>query len=78
MRRSQGTRPSPGLGFDRQRVALNCAIDLRWTVVVIALTAMGVLGAVSAALLHNRTFIVIANAGKLLRIDDDETSQARR
>jgi hypothetical protein len=38
---------------------------------VIALAATGVLSAVWVALLHNLgTFIVIANAGRLLRIDE--------
>ncbi|HZZ02964.1 hypothetical protein [Paraburkholderia sp.] len=38
---------------------------------VIALAATGVLSAVWVALLHNLgTFIVIANAGRLLRMDE--------
>ncbi|RKP44181.1 heavy metal translocating P-type ATPase [Trinickia fusca] len=63
----------------RRTATINAAIGLGWTVAVIALAAIGVLGAVSVALLHNLgTFIVIANAGKLLRIDEDEMSQAPR
>ncbi|MFP3569677.1 hypothetical protein [Paraburkholderia sp. SIMBA_030] len=51
---------------------INAAIGLSWTVGVIALAATGVLSAVWVALLHNLgTFIVIANAGRLLRMDDD-------
>jgi heavy metal translocating P-type ATPase len=55
----------------RRTATVNAAIGLAWTVAVIALAAMGVLGAVWVALLHNLgTFIVIANAGRLLRIDE--------
>ncbi|MEW9584248.1 heavy metal translocating P-type ATPase [Paraburkholderia sp. DGU8] len=51
--------------------AINAAIGVAWTVAVIALAATGVLSAVWVALLHNLgTFIVIANAGRLLRIDE--------
>ncbi|MFM0152025.1 heavy metal translocating P-type ATPase [Paraburkholderia sediminicola] len=51
--------------------AINAAIGLAWTVAVIALAATGVLSAVWVALLHNLgTFIVIANAGRLLRMDE--------
>jgi Cd2+/Zn2+-exporting ATPase len=51
--------------------AVNAAIGLAWTVAVIALAATGVLSAVWVALLHNLgTFIVIANAGRLLRMDE--------
>jgi heavy metal translocating P-type ATPase len=54
--------------------AVNAAIGLAWTVGVIALAATGVLGAVWIALLHNLgTFIVIANAGRLLRMDEGGT-----
>lgn len=57
----------------RRTAAANAAIGLAWTLAVIALAATGVLGAVWAAILHNvGTFIVIANAGRLLRIDDAE------
>lgn len=39
---------------------------------MIALAATGVLSAVWVALLHNLgTFIVIANAGRLLRMDEE-------
>jgi Cd2+/Zn2+-exporting ATPase len=52
--------------------AVNAAIGLAWTVAVIALAATGVLSAVWVALLHNLgTFIVIANAGRLLRMDEE-------
>lgn len=51
--------------------AVNAAIGLSWTVAVIALAATGALGAVWIALLHNLgTFIVIANAGRLLQMDE--------
>jgi Zn2+/Cd2+-exporting ATPase len=55
----------------RRTATVNAAIGLSWTVGVIALAATGALGAVWVALLHNLgTFIVIANAGRLLRIDE--------
>ncbi|MFM0244512.1 heavy metal translocating P-type ATPase [Paraburkholderia sediminicola] len=55
-----------------QTATVNAAIGLAWTVAVIVLAATGVLGAVWIALLHNLgTFIVIANAGRLLRVDED-------
>ncbi|WP_423382891.1 hypothetical protein [Burkholderia sp. LMG 32019] len=57
----------------RRTATANAAIGLAWTLAVIALAATGVLGAVWAAILHNvGTFIVIANAGRLLRIDEAE------
>ncbi|MGH8782534.1 heavy metal translocating P-type ATPase [Paraburkholderia sp.] len=56
----------------RRTATINAAIGLLWTVEVIALAALGVLGAVWVAILHNvGTFIVIANAGRLLRIDEE-------
>lgn len=59
----------------RRTATTNAAIGLAWTLTVIALAATGVLGAVWAAILHNvGTFIVIANAGRLLRIDDSPRS----
>ncbi len=55
----------------RRTATVNAAIGLGWTVGVIAFAALGVMGAVTVALLHNLgTFIVIANAGRLLRIDE--------
>jgi P-type E1-E2 ATPase len=55
----------------RRTATINAAIGLGWTVAVIALAALGLMGAVAVALLHNLgTFIVIANAGRLLRIDE--------
>ncbi|MGF6972782.1 Cd2+/Zn2+-exporting ATPase [Paraburkholderia sp. JPY465] len=59
----------------RRTATTNAAIGLAWTLAVIALAATGMLGAVWAAILHNvGTFIVIANAGRLLRIDDSASS----
>jgi Cd2+/Zn2+-exporting ATPase len=53
--------------------AINAGIGLAWTVAVIALAATGVLSAVWVAIVHNLgTFIVIANAGRLLRMDERE------
>jgi Cd2+/Zn2+-exporting ATPase len=58
----------------RRTATINAAIGLFWTVVIITLAALGLLGAVWVAILHNvGTFIVIANAGRLLRIDEDAT-----
>ncbi len=55
----------------RSTATTNAAIGLAWTLGVIALAAAGALSAVAAAILHNvGTFIVIANAGRLLRIDE--------
>lgn len=55
----------------RRTATINAAIGLTWTVGVIALAATGALSAIWVALLHNvGTFIVIANAGRLLRIDE--------
>ncbi|CAN0620804.1 Heavy metal translocating P-type ATPase [Burkholderia multivorans] len=55
----------------RSTATTNAAIGLAWTLGVIALAAGGALSAVAAAILHNvGTFIVIANAGRLLRIDE--------
>lgn len=63
----------------RRTATVNAAIGLGWTVAVIALAALGVLGAVTVALLHNLgTFIVIANAGRLLRIDEREADASER
>ncbi|CAG9256721.1 P-type E1-E2 ATPase/heavy metal translocating P-type ATPase [Paraburkholderia unamae] len=57
------------LGRRCRRIATtNAAIGLAWTVAVITLAALGVLSAVASAVLHNvGTFVVIANAGRLLR-----------
>lgn len=55
----------------RRTATVNAALGLGWTVAVIACAALGFLGPVAVALLHNLgTFIVIANAGRLLRIDE--------
>jgi Zn2+/Cd2+-exporting ATPase len=63
----------------RHTAPINAAIGLFWTVVIITLAALGLLGAVWVAILHNvGTFIVIANAGRLLRIDEDAASQPGR
>jgi P-type E1-E2 ATPase len=53
-------------------VTVNAAIGLGWTVAIIFLAALGVLNSVWAAILHNvGTFIVVANAGRLLRVDEN-------
>jgi P-type E1-E2 ATPase len=63
------------LGRHSRRIATaNAAIGLAWTVAVIALAALGVLGPVASAILHNvGTLIVIANSGRLLRVNAAET-----
>jgi Cd2+/Zn2+-exporting ATPase len=68
----------------RRTATINAAIGLIWTIGIIALAALGLLGVVWVAILHNvGTFIVIANAGRLLRFDEDaiarpDASQSRR
>jgi cation transport ATPase len=53
-------------------VTVNAAIGLGWTAAIIFLAAMGVLNSVWAAILHNvGTVIVVANAGRLLRVDEN-------
>jgi Zn2+/Cd2+-exporting ATPase len=60
----------------RRTATINAAIGIGWTVGTLALAALGVVGAVWVAILHNAgTFIVIANAGRLLRIDEDSIQQ---
>lgn len=58
----------------RRTIAVNVAIGLGWTAVLVALAASGMLGAegaVVAALLHNAsTFAGLANAGRLLGFDE--------
>ncbi|WP_322005782.1 heavy metal translocating P-type ATPase [Paraburkholderia tropica] len=68
------------LGRRCRRIATaNAAIGLTWTVAVIALAALGALGAVATAILHNvGTFVVIANAGRLLRREDHEQHATSR
>jgi cation transport ATPase len=56
----------------RRTATINAAIGLIWTIGIIALAALGLLGAVWVAILRNvGIFIVIANAGRLLRFDED-------
>jgi cation transport ATPase len=49
-------------------------VGLGWTVVIVAAAASGILGAsaaIVAALLHNfSTFVVMANAGRLLKFQE--------
>ncbi|WP_321844869.1 heavy metal translocating P-type ATPase [Paraburkholderia bannensis] len=53
----------------RRTAALNAMIGVAWTAAVIAVAALGLVSAVWIAVLHNiGTFIVLANAGRLLRI----------
>jgi Cd2+/Zn2+-exporting ATPase len=55
---------------------VNAAIGLIWTIGIVVLAALGLLGAVWVAILHNiGTFIVIANAGRLLRFDEDAAAR---
>jgi Cd2+/Zn2+-exporting ATPase len=59
----------------RRTATINAAIGLGWTVGIIAVATLGLLGAVWVAILHNvGTFIVIANAGRLLRISEEAGS----
>jgi Zn2+/Cd2+-exporting ATPase len=53
----------------RRTATVNAAIGVVWTAAVIAIAALGMLSAVWIAVLHNiGTFIVLANAGRLLRV----------
>ncbi len=58
----------------RSTIYANIAIGLGWTIVIIILAAtnmLGANGAVVAALLHNfSTFLVMANAGRLLKLQE--------
>lgn len=58
----------------RRTITTNVVIGLGWTVVVVAVAALGGLGsggALIAALLHNAgTLAVMANAGRLLKFDE--------
>jgi heavy metal translocating P-type ATPase len=58
----------------RRTIHVNVGIGLGWTLVLVALAAAGQLGAegaIVAALLHNlSTFLGVANAGRLLLIDE--------
>jgi heavy metal translocating P-type ATPase len=62
----------------RRTIQVNVGLGLGWTLVLMALSASGVLGAggaVIAALMHNlSTFLGVANAGRLLLFD--ETGEA--
>ncbi|WP_156992389.1 heavy metal translocating P-type ATPase [Paraburkholderia oxyphila] len=61
----------------RNIATANAAIGLGWTVAVIALAALGVIGAVASAILHNvGALVVIANAGRLLRRDADAAASS--
>ncbi|WP_322032052.1 cation-translocating P-type ATPase [Paraburkholderia sp. J76] len=52
----------------RRTAAVNAVIGVVWTAVVIAIAALGLADAVWIAVLHNLgTFVVLANAGRLLR-----------
>lgn len=58
----------------RRTINVNVGIGLGWTFVLVALAAMGLLGAqgaIIAALLHNvSTFLGLANSGRLLLFDE--------
>ena len=58
----------------RRTIHTNVAIGLGWTIILVSLAAAGMLGAegaIVAAVVHNlSTFIGMANAGRLLRFDE--------
>lgn len=55
----------------RRTIAVNVGIGLGWTLAVVALAALGLIGPVAAILIHNLgTLAVMANAGRLLRFDE--------
>ncbi len=62
----------------RRTIGVNVALGLGWTLLLMALAALGVLGAegaVIAALLHNlSTFAGLANSGRLLLFDETKLS----
>lgn len=61
----------------RRTATVNAIIGIAWTASVIAIAALGVLGAVWIAVLHNiGTFIVLANAGRLLRVAEPGATHA--
>ena len=64
----------------RRTIRVNVAIGLGWTVLLVALAAVGVLGAegaIIAALLHNlSTFLGLGNAGCLLLFDETSARPA--
>src|SRR5579883_2123438 len=58
----------------RRTILVNVALGLGWTVIIIGISAAGLFGAsgpLAAAVLHNAgTLAVMANAGRLLRFQD--------
>ncbi|PXW23941.1 ATPase, P-type (transporting), HAD superfamily, subfamily IC/heavy metal translocating P-type ATPase [Paraburkholderia caballeronis] len=61
----------------RRTATVNAIFGIAWTAAVIAVAALGVLGAVWIAVLHNiGTFIVLANAGRLLRVAEPGVTPA--
>jgi cation transport ATPase len=62
----------------RRTILVNVGVGLGWTTAVIALAAAGVFGAsgaLVAAVLHNAgTLAVMANAGRLLKFQDNQTA----
>jgi heavy metal translocating P-type ATPase len=64
----------------RRTIHLNVGLGLGWTLAIVALAAIGLLGAegaLVAAVLHNAgTLAVMANAGRLLRFDELTTTAA--
>jgi heavy metal translocating P-type ATPase len=59
----------------RRAIAINVAIGLGWTLVVLALAAIGKVAAPVAAVLHNvGTLAVLANAGRLLHFDETDAT----
>jgi cation transport ATPase len=61
----------------RRTIQVNVGLGLGWTLVLMGLTAGGVLGAVITALMHNlSTFLGVANAGRLLLFDETGEGEA--
>ncbi|WP_433706222.1 heavy metal translocating P-type ATPase [Paraburkholderia sacchari] len=57
----------------RRTATVNAVFGVAWTAAVIAIAAVGALDAVWIAVLHNiGTFIVLANAGRLLRFSEPD------
>ena len=56
----------------RTTIAVNVAIGLSWTAVIIGAAVLGAVGPIAAVILHNvGTIAVIINSGRLLAYDEN-------
>jgi len=75
-----GLRPRPSSAYPASAdVSSSAGIGLGWTVVIMGGASLGLLGAngaLIAAVLHNLgTLLVMANAGRLLKFQEDHTNE---